>query len=98
MEQGEKYNEQSSDFSENILYVGNLNQSVLNSVGLVPSWISCYDIIDPSWVQMFFTWVFRGSKIFLVGILWLRYFLGSFFVGPKFFSRGCFVGISLIYK
>ena len=60
------------------------NGSVLNSMGLVPSWVlwgSCHRAIAPSCVQNFFSWVFRWSKIFSLG----------YFAGPKFFSRGYFI-------
>ena len=58
--------------------------SVLNSVGIVPSWDSwvlCHLAIFLSWVQMgiiFFLWVFCGSEIFSRG----------YFMGPKVFLLG----------
>ena len=79
-------------------------KSVLNSVDLVPSWmswVSCHRPIVPAWVRNFFSWVFCGSKIssrgyfvgpkfFLVGISWSEIFFREYFVGLHFF-RGFFV-------
>ena len=75
--------------------------SVLNSVGLVPSWASrasyhCATV--PSWVRNFFSWVFRVSKVFS-----REYFVGlkHFLVGiswVQIFSRRYFIGTSRIYK
>ena len=62
--------------------------SVLNFVGLVLSWFSwiqCHRVIVASWV-------FRGFKIFLVGISWVQHFFSWVFHGFKIFL----VGISLV--
>ena len=48
--------------------------------------------IVPSWVQNFFSWVFRGSKIFTRGYLWARNVFSWVFRGTEMFSRGYFVG------
>ena len=80
-------------------------------MGRVPSWAclvglvsSCYRaFVGISWVQIFFSWVFRGSKIFsrgyfldpkffLVGISWVQNFFSWAFCGSNIFSRGYFVG------
>ena len=57
------------------------SRSIVGLVGLVPSCHCAF--LGISWVQNFFPWVFRGSKIFS----------RRYFVGPKFFSRGYFVGL-----
>ena len=52
---------------------------VLNSVSLVPSWVSWasyHRATVLSWVRNFFSWVFRRSETFFRG----------YFVGPIFFS------------
>ena len=78
--------------------------SVLNSVGLVPSWV-----LWASWVFNFLSWIFCGSKVFsrgyflglklfFVSISWVQTFSCGYFCGSKFFSRVCFVGTSRIYK
>ena len=73
----------------------------LNSVGFVPS---CF--VDPKcflvcilWLQNFFPWVFRGSKIFFSWVQNLShwYFVGSIFCswvfcGSEICARGYFVG------
>ena len=62
--------------------------SVLNSVGLVPSWVlwvSCHHAIMTSWVQNFSYGYFMGLKYFLVGISWSQIFSCGYFVGPRFF-------------
>ena len=72
---------------------------VLNSVGFMPSWVSCHRVIVPSGVQKFFSWLYLGSNIFsrgyflglnffLVGISWVP----EFFSWVQFFFRGNFVG------
>ena len=75
---------------------GNWCRSVLNYVGLVPSWIlwfSCDSAILFSWVQNIFSWVFRGSKFFSMDVSWVRNFFSWVlrvfkFVGPRFFLVG----------
>ena len=85
--------------------------SVLNSVGLVPSWVSwasCHRATVPSWVFNFLSWIFCGSKVFsrgyflglklfFVSISWVQTFSRGYFCGSKFFSRVCYVGTSRIY-
>ena len=80
--------------------------SVLTSVGLVPSWVpwvACYRATVPSWVQIFFSWVFRESEIFSRGYFsGFKNFLSWVLHGSRFFlvgalwvqicSRGYFVG------
>ena len=75
------------------------HQSVLNFMGLVLSWVSWvayHCAIVPSWVQNFFSWVFRGClvgpKIFLVGTSWVQKFLLWVLHRPKIF----FIGILLV--
>ena len=78
------------------------SRAIVGLVGLVPSWHRAF--VGISWVQNFFSWVFRGSKIFsrgyfvepkffVVGILWLWNFLSWVFCGSEIFSRGYFVGL-----
>ena len=70
------------------------SRAIVGLVGLVPSWHRAF--VGISWVQNFFSWVFRGSKIFsrgyfvepkffVVGILWLWNFLSWVFRGSKVF-------------
>ena len=69
--------------------------SVLNPVGLVPSWVlwvSCHHAIMTSWVQNFSYGYFMGLKYFLVGISWVSNFFSWVFRGSKIFSCGYFVG------
>ena len=73
--------------------------NALNFIGLVLSWVlwvSCHRafvgpkffLVGISRVQNFFSWVFRGHKISSRGC----------FVGPRFFSRGYFVGTLWLYQ
>ena len=39
-----------------------------------------------------FSWMFQGSKIFLVGISWVQFFFAWIFWGFKLFSLGYYVG------
>lgn len=71
--------------------------SALNSKGLVLSRVSCvlcHRASIPSWVREFFSWEFRGSKIFtrgyfmglklfLVSISWIQNFVSWVFSGSK---------------
>ena len=60
---------------------------VLNSVGLMPSWVSCHCAIVPSWVRKFFSWLYLGSNIFSRGyFLGLKFFLVGISWVPEFFS------------
>ena len=46
-------------------------------------------IVGISRVQDYFSWVFRGSKVFSRGyFMGLKFFSRGYFVGPKFFVRG----------
>ena len=61
--------------------------SVLNSVGIVPSWdswVPCHLAIFPSWVQM-------GIIFFLQVILWVWNFFSWVLYGSKSFSVGYIV-------
>ena len=64
--------------------------AMVGFVGLVPSCHRAF--VGFSWVQNFFSWVFRGNKFFLVGISRVRNFFSWVFYWSKFFSRGHFVG------
>ena len=69
-------------------------QSVLSSVGLVPSYHSTFlgpkfFRVSISWVQNFFSWIFSreyfvGPKFSLVGVSWVQVFFRGNFVSPKF--------------
>ena len=76
--------------------------SVLNSMGLVPSWVlwalchhALFFLVGISWVHSLFSWVFCGSQFFSCGS---EIFFSWVFRGSKFFSRRCFVGTSWIHK
>ena len=59
--------------------------SVLNSVGLVPSWISwvsCHRVIVLSWAQNIFSWVLPGPQIFSC-----MYFVGLKFLDANFLTN-----------
>ena len=73
--------------------------NALNFIGLVLSWVlwvPCHRafvgpksfLVGISRVRNFFSWVFRGHKISSRGC----------FVGPRFFSRGYFVGTLWLYQ
>ena len=49
-------------------------------------------LLGISWVQKFFSWVFRGSEIFSRGYFVDPKFFSWVFVGPKFFLVSIFVG------
>ena len=67
-------------------------KSVLNYVGLVSSWFLCHCATMPLWVQNFFWWAFRGSRIFSSGYFVGPYFFSWVFRWSETFSRGYFVG------
>ena len=64
---------------------------VLNSVGLIPSWVSCHRAIVPSWVRKFFSWLYLGSNIFSRGYFLVLNFFSWVFRVSKIFSCGYFV-------
>ena len=94
------------DWKLQIVFLSSLLARVLNSVGLLPSWVSWvsyHRAIVSSWVRKFFLWVFRRSQIFsrgnfvgpnffLVGISWVSNFFSWVFRRSKFFL----VGISCV--
>ena len=62
-------------------------KSVLNSVGLVPSWVSwvsCHRAIVPLWVRKVFRGYLVGSEYFPVGISWVSIFFSWVFCKSAF--------------
>ena len=52
---------------------------------------SNFFLVDISWVQSFFSWVFHGFEIFSRG-LWVQNIFAWVFRGSHVFSRGYFAG------
>ena len=93
-------------------FIQNLESACLvlskpNFVSPVPSWVSwvqCHRAFASiSWDRIFFSWLFRGAKIFprgyfadpkffLVGISWVQIFFSREFRESEPFSCGCFAG------
>ena len=76
-------------------------ESVLNSVGLVPSWVSWasyHRAIVPSRDRNFLSSVFSGYKVFSRGCFVGLNLFSWVFRGSKMFPRVCFVGNSRIDK
>ena len=76
--------------ARNIVCANNVLITIMfvpNSVGFMPSWVSCHRVIVPSGVQKFFSWLYLGSNIFSRGyFLGLNFFLVGISWVPEFFS------------
>ena len=99
----------SKKFPTQCLFIGHLNHKIVyKTTCRTPSanprklWANPHKLdpklflVDVLWVQIVFSWLFRGfyifshrflvgPNVFLVGVLWVQNFSHGYFVSPKFF-------------